>query len=58
MTRDEIMNLYRKHVACELAHDSTGAASTYHVDGTYLHMPTGLFFRAATPSSFNTRPPT
>jgi predicted ester cyclase len=45
VTRDEIMKIYRTHVEAELAHDSAGAASTYLPDGTYRHMPTGLFFR-------------
>jgi predicted ester cyclase len=45
MTRDEIMSVYRKHVAAELAHDSAAAASTYVADGIYRHMPTGLVFR-------------
>jgi steroid delta-isomerase-like uncharacterized protein len=45
VTRDEIMKVYRAHVEAELAHDSAGAASTYLPDGTYRHMPTGLFFR-------------
>ncbi|HEY1707807.1 MAG TPA: ester cyclase [Rhizomicrobium sp.] len=45
MTRDEIMKVYREHVAAELAHDSVKAASTYHPDGTYRHMPTGIFFQ-------------
>jgi len=45
VTRDEIMKIYRAHVEAELAHDSAGAASTYLPDGTYRHMPTGLFFR-------------
>jgi predicted ester cyclase len=44
MTRDEIMRIYRAHVEAELAHDSGRAASTYLSDGTYHHMPTGLFF--------------
>jgi predicted ester cyclase len=45
VTRDEIMKIYRTHVEAELAHDSAKAASTYLPDGTYRHMPTGLFFR-------------
>ncbi len=45
MTRDEIMAVYREHVAAELAHDSARAASTYHADGYYRHVPTGLAFR-------------
>jgi predicted ester cyclase len=44
MTRDEIMTVYRKHIAAELAHDSAAAASTYVADGYYNHMPTGLHF--------------
>jgi predicted ester cyclase len=45
VTRDEIMQIYRTHVEAELAHDSARAASTYCPDGTYRHMPTGLFFK-------------
>lgn len=45
MTRDEIMRVYRTHVEAELAHDSAKAASTYLPNGTYRHMPTGLFFQ-------------
>ena len=45
MTRDEIMQIYNRHVAAELAHDSAMAASTYLPDGYYHHMPTGLLFR-------------
>ena len=45
MTRDEIMAVYREHIAAELAHDSARAASTYVADGYYRHMPTGLRFR-------------
>ncbi len=45
MTRDEIMRIYTEHVNAELAHDSAKAASTYLPDGTYRHVPTGLFFR-------------
>jgi len=42
VTRDEIMRIYREHIAAELAHDSVRAASTYLADGYYHHMPTGL----------------
>ncbi|MBI3678726.1 MAG: ester cyclase [Proteobacteria bacterium] len=45
MTRNEIMRIYRDHVAAELAHDSAKAASTYLADGYYRHMPTGLHFK-------------
>jgi predicted ester cyclase len=45
MTRDEIMEVYRRHIEAELAHDSAKAASTYLPDGYYIHMPTGLTFR-------------
>ncbi|MGH6873075.1 MAG: ester cyclase [Rhizomicrobium sp.] len=45
MTRDEIMSIYRKHIAAELAHDSACAASTYLAGGYYRHMPTGLHFK-------------
>ena len=45
MTRDEIMQIYKTHVEAELAHDSARAASTYCPDGTYRHIPTGLFFK-------------
>lgn len=45
MTRDEIMRIYKEHVAAELAHDSRAAASTYLPDGYYHHMPTGLMFK-------------
>jgi len=45
VTRDEIMRVYRDHVAAELAHDSAKAASTYVPDGYYHHMPTGLHFQ-------------
>lgn len=45
MRREEIMRIYKTHVEAELAHDSARAASTYHPDGTYRHIPTGLFFK-------------
>jgi predicted ester cyclase len=45
MTREEIMDIYRRHLEAESAHDSAKAASTYLPDGYYIHTPTGLSFR-------------